>query len=321
MNKHGVDWNSSLCRILQKRMELDKLGRQLKLMAALTQNHTLRIDEISEVVGMNRRTIYRYLAAFREVGFVVEKEGKVYRLDQSSPFFQKISQGISFTEDEALTLSQIVNSTYSSSPKVKALREKLAGLYHLDTLMKHGLKNNTAKNVSNLFNAISEQRVVLFRNYKEDADAPANNHIVEPYQFIDDNKEICCYEIATKTNRVFKVDNMESVEFIDLLWAHEKEHVPFYKDVFGGMGQQQLPVSLILGDLSTRMLLEKISSVQSQLQPLSDGRYRLDAQVCNYAAVGRFVLALFDDIEVVDSPEFSSFLEQKIAKMCERMLH
>lgn len=67
-------------------MELEKFDRQLRLMVLLTQNRLLTIDDISRELGMSKRSIYRYVEAFRQMGFVVIKEGTRYRLDHTSPF-------------------------------------------------------------------------------------------------------------------------------------------------------------------------------------------------------------------------------------------
>lgn len=287
-------------------------------MTILTQNRTLRIDEISEAVGLNRRTIYRYLEAFREVGFIVKKEGKIYRLDHTSPFFQKITQGIHFSEDEALTISQVISSVYSNSPQVRHLREKLANLYQPEVLAKHGLDSLMAQNISSLFNAINEERVVLLRNYHSGSSGQVSNRIVEPYMFINENSEVRCYEIASHTNKTFKISRIEKVEFIDLLWSHKADHTPFYNDLFGFTGENRMPVSLILGHLSTNLLIEEYRDAQRQLTLLPDGRHRLDTEVCSYIGIGRFVMGLYEDIEIVDSPEFAEYMKQRIEKICER---
>lgn len=45
---------------------------------------------------------------------------------------------------------------------------------------------------------------------------------------------------------------------------------------------------------------------------MPDGRHRFDTEVCSYKGIARFVLGLFDDIEIVDSPEFMNYIQQKV---------
>lgn len=299
-------------------MELEKFARQLKLMLLLTQNRLLSIEEICNRVGMSRRSVYRYIDAFKSMGFVVKKEGTRYRLDHSSPFFSEIVTGIQFTEAEGVALSQILNSVYNNSAEVRALREKLSNLYNPDILSRHGVDSTLAQNISRIFQAIKEERVVLLRDYNSPSSGQVSNRIVEPYLFINENAEVRCYELSTKMNKTFKVSRCADVELLDLLWSHKEEHMPFYSDLFGFTGDTRLPVSILLGQLSTSVLLEEYPDAQRQMTLQPDGRQLLKTEVCSYVGIARFVLGLYDDIEVVDSPEFKEYLLQRVHHILEK---
>lgn len=299
-------------------MELEKFARQLKLMLLLTQNRLLSIEEICNRVGMSRRSVYRYIDAFKSMGFVVKKEGTRYRLDHSSPFFSEIVTGIQFTEAEGVALSQILNSVYNNSAEVRALREKLSNLYNPDILSRHGVDSKLAQNISRIFQAIKEERVVLLRDYNSPSSGQVSNRIVEPYLFINENAEVRCYELSTKMNKTFKVSRCADVELLDLLWSHKEEHMPFYSDLFGFTGDTRLPVSILLGQLSTSVLLEEYPDAQRQMSLQPDGRQLLKTEVCSYVGIARFVLGLYDDIEVVDSPEFKEYLLQRVHHILEK---
>ena len=103
-------------------MELDKFDRQLRLLLMLTQNRNLTVDDVSRQLSMSRRSIYRYIDSFKQMGFIVVKEGPRYHIDPESPFFKQITSLIHFTEDEAMTINQVLNSVYDNSPQVRHLR-------------------------------------------------------------------------------------------------------------------------------------------------------------------------------------------------------
>lgn len=296
-------------------MELEKFARQLRLMVLLTQNHTLTVDEIGRKIGISRRTIYRYLDAFQSMGFIVKKQGTKYCIDASSPFFQKVAKGITFSDDEALTISQVLNSVYDNSLQVRHLREKLSHLYNTNVLSKYGTDDGYARKVSLLYQAISEHRVVVLRNYNSPSGGSVENRIVEPYLFMGQNSEVRCYEIPTKTNKTFKVSRCESVELVDLLWSNEADHTPFFNDLFGFTGETRKKVSLLLGNLSTNILLEEYPDASRELTLLPDGRHRFDTEVCSYLGIGRFVTGLYEDIQIIDSPEFEAYIRERIARM------
>ena len=299
-------------------MELEKLGRQLKLMLLLTQNVRYSVDDISQKLGMSRRTVYRYIDAFKALGFVVEKSGTKYRLDHSSPFFHELTSEIRFTEDEALTIAQVLNSVYDNSTQIRSLRQKLTRIYTPDILAKHGVSTRFAHNLSTLFQCIREERVCLIRGYDSPSSGKVSDRIVEPYLFLNGNNEVRCYELASKMNKTFKLGRMESVEPLDLLWTNKDEHKPFYTDLFHFSGEERTLVTLLLGKLSTSLLLEEFPSAEEHLTQLPDGRHRLSTEVCSMKGVGRFVMGLADDIEVVHSPALSAYLHECAERAAER---
>ncbi len=299
-------------------MELDKFGRQLRLLILLTQNRRLTIEEIGEQLGMNRRSIYRYLDAMRAMGFIVKKEGTRYHIDHRSPFLRELVDGIQFSEDEAVVISQLLNAVYSNSPQVRALREKFAALYDTDVLERHGIDNTVAHNVSQLFRAIKEERVVLLRDYDSPSSGVVKNRIVEPYIFCSENSEVRCYELVTGENKTFKLSRCKSVELLDLLWSHKDKHKPYYTDLFHFSGEERYPVTLQLGHLSMNLLLEEYPDAERYLQPMTDGRYRLEVEVCSYKGIGRFVMGLIDDIQIKKSPDFVKYLKEKAALLTQK---
>ena len=115
-------------------MELGIFERQLRLMVLLTQNREYSLDELCRKLDMSRRTLYRYLELFRDIGFEVVKQGNVYRLDKSSPFFKEITQLVHFTEDEALTLRHVLDMASGTDVQVRHLRHKLERIYDFGIL-------------------------------------------------------------------------------------------------------------------------------------------------------------------------------------------
>lgn len=300
-------------------MDKERFDRQLRLLVLLTQDRDTDIDSLSRELQMSRRSIYRYIETFRELGFVVEKRGNRYRVSPSSPFFRRITERIHFTEDEALTINQVLNAVYDRSPQVRHLRQKLSSLYDFDVLARHGVDEHIARNLASLYDAVKLERVAVLRGYVSPSSGKVSDRMVEPYMFLSENSEVRCYELATGMNKTFKISRAERVDLLDMLWSHKEAHQPFYTDMFGFSGEQLFPVRLVLGALSARLLLEEVPSVASQLALLDDGRYRLHARVCSYKGVGRFVLGLCDDVEVESPRDFKDYLRARIRFLTQRI--
>lgn len=300
-------------------MELAKFDRQLQLMALLAQPAGIGVTQLAERTRLTRRTIYRYLDAFKEAGFVVEKHGTKYRLSHRSPFFKQITEHIHFTDDEALTLNGILNSVYDNSPQVRHLREKLSRLYDEKVLAAHGIDQRIARNLSQLYRAVSEERICVLHGYSSPHSHRTADRIVEPYLFLSANSEVRCYEPGSDMNKTFKIGRAESVELLDLQWAHKERHEAFRTDLFHFSGNRQLRVRLLLGRLAASLLREEYPGSERQLTTRDDGRELLDTQVCSYKGIGRFVLGLLDDIEIADSPDFADYLRGRLAQFRDRL--
>lgn len=300
-------------------MDKERFDRQLRLLVLLTQDRDTDIDSLSRELQMSRRSIYRYIETFRELGFVVEKRGNRYRVAPSSPFFRRITERIHFTEDEALTINQVLNAVYDRSPQVRHLRQKLSSLYDFDVLARHGVDEHIARNLAALYDAVKLERVAVLRGYVSPSSGKVSDRMVEPYMFLSENSEVRCYELATGMNKTFKISRAERVDLLDMLWSHKEAHLPFYTDMFGFSGEQLFPVRLVLGPLSARLLIEEVPSAASQLALLDDGRYRLHARVCSYKGVGRFVLGLCDDVEVESPREFKDYLRARVRFLTQKI--
>lgn len=300
-------------------MELDKFDRQLRLLLMLTQHRNLTVDDVSRQLSMSRRSIYRYIDSYKQMGFIVVKEGPRYHIDPESPFFKQITSYIHFTEDEAMTINQVLNSVYDNSPQVRHLREKLSSLYDYKVLSKHGVDEHIAQNLAALFDAVKTERMVVLRDYASPNSAQTSDRIVEPYLFVSENSEVRCYEIKTGQNKTFKLSRIRKVEPLDLLWSHKNEHAEYFTDLFHFSGEERFPVTLILGQLSMSLLVEEYPGASALLKQQEDGRFLLKTEVCSYKGIGRFVMGLIDDIEIVDSPDFVAYLRGKVEDLTQKV--
>ena len=300
-------------------MEQDRFDRQLRLLMTLTQNRRQTVEELSESLKMTKRSIYRYMGSFRQAGFILRKEGTRYSVDPASPFFEELGNYARFTEDEAVTISQVLNSVMSNSPQVRHLRQKLAHLYDFKVLTRHLVDDRMAHNLTVIYQAIMTERVAILHQYSSPSSGKVSDRIVEPYLFLPENNEVRCYEISTGQNKTFKLTRAKRVEMVDLLWTHKDAHEPFYQDLFHFTGEKRFPVKLLLGQLATNLLLEEYPAAETQLKQQADGRHLFTTEVCSYKGIGRFVLGLYEDIEIVDSPEFAQYMRERIQNLTQKI--
>ena len=233
-----ANWNCN------SQMRHDKLERELKLLLLLTENHNYTVQDICERIDISRRNLYYYLEFFRDAGFMVEKSKPYYRIRKDSPFFKKLDAIIRFSEDEALTIRNILDQTDDSSPQVQRIKQKLDRLYDLHILNNETLRLQQAQNISVIYEAIKSEQCVVLKNYSSPHSNTRRNRIVEPFLFMNGNREVRCYELESQMNKTFKLSRMEEAVLLDVRWSHKARHKQIYTDVFMFSSEQLIPIHL-----------------------------------------------------------------------------
>jgi predicted DNA-binding transcriptional regulator YafY len=289
-------------------------------MKMMTSGNRYTVEELAERLDTSYRSIYRYIDTFKEVGFVVHKEeGAVYRLGKESPYFKDISQLIHFTDEEAHIVNQLIGALDDTNTLKQNLRRKLSSVYNCTSLANSIVKGKNAENVNHIIEAIEEHKQVILHDYSSSHTGSKRNREVEPIAFTTNYVQIWCYDLSDGKTKIFNTARIGSVEILDTEWQHEAEHRCGQIDIFRNTGFEQMRVRLRLGVMSHNLLIEEYPLSERDLTQVDDTHWLLDTEVCNYAGIGRFVMGLIEDIEVVDSPDFVEYLRNKSNYLSQRL--
>ncbi len=295
-------------------MDQPKLERMLRLMKLLTANVEYSVDDLAERLSMSRRTIYRYIDTFREAGFVVKKRGNFIRLDKASPHFKDISQLVHFTEEEAVILRRAIESIDDTNTLKLNLKRKLYSVYDSRTLADTIVKGHNATNVHALIDAIENQQCVVLRNYQ--SSHATSDRKVEPFALTTNYIGVWCYDHTKGDCRLFKTARIDRVEATNESWSHQSLHKAQFTDIFrfNCDDNHKQHVTLRLGPLAHNLLLEEYPLAERDITTDSNGRITLSTDIADMRGVGRFVIGLLDDIEIIDSPELVEYIRNYINK-------
>lgn len=297
-------------------MDQPKLERMLKLMKLMTGNVNYTVNDLAERLDTSYRSIYRYIETFKDAGFVVQKlDGGVYKLGKESRYFKEISQLVHFTDEEAHIVNQLIEALDDTNSLKQNLRRKLTTVYNCTSMASSIVRGKNASNVNRLLEAIEERRQVVLVDYASSHTGVVRNRLVEPFGFTTNYVQAWCYEPESGMNKLFRVSRIGSVEVLDVEWQSEAEHAEGYIDIFRMTGFEQHRVQLRLGMLARNLLIEEYPLAERDIVSLGDKSWMLDTMVCNYLGIGRFVMGLLDDIEIVDSPEFDRYIADSISKI------
>ena len=278
----------------------------------LTANVEYSVDDLADRLDMSRRTIYRYIDTFREAGFVIKKHGNYIRLDKESPHFKDISQLVHFTEEEAVILRRAIESIDDTNLLKQNLKRKLYSVYDSGTLADTIVKGSNSSNVHSLIEAIENHKQVILHNYA--SSHSIRNRKVEPFGFTTNYVNVWCFDTEDNRCKIFKTARIGKVELCDTDFQHAELHKENFIDIFRMIateGGEPITVKLLLGRLAYNLIMEEYPLSERDLKQEDEKHWLLDTEVCNYVGIGRFVMGLAEDIEVVDSPDFTAFLRKK----------
>ena len=285
-----------------------KLGKLLELILYLNSRQGRTIDEITEKAEISRRTAFRYLNTIRDAGLVVNKENDRYRVDKEHGTGRDISELLHFNREEAYLLSQAIHSLCDETPIKANLFKKLYSIYDFHRVADTVVNKKQSENVHILIKAIEEQKQVVLRSYRSSSSKIIRDRLVEPYKFTYNDICVWCFDPEDRENKLFRVSRINRVEIYDKNWQYSSLHRNMEVDPFRISGPEKTPVKMMLGLRSYNLLIEEFPLAGEYVTKIDDRNYLFDGWVCGFEGVGRFVLGLINEIEILEPNTFKGYL-------------
>ena len=301
-------------------MRHDKLERELGLLLLLTENRHHDVETLCQRLSISRRMFYYYLESFRDWGFIVEKSGRCYSIDRESPYLKRLFETINFTEEEALTMLSILNKVGEENALAQRVRYKLNRFYDFHILDNPALRERVAHCVSVLYDAIKRKRVVKLVGYASPHSDTVSDRVVEPFLLLNDNNDVRCHELSSGENKTFKLSRMRDVIMLDLSWSHEARHKQVFTDIFMFSGEERFPVAVRLDRLAYQVFVEEYPRATHAVTSEDSAHYVLRTEVVSYRGIGRFVLGLYDHVEVLGDEGFQAYVRETLRRNYQRSL-
>ena len=301
-------------------MRHDKLERELNLLMLLTENHNYTVPDICERIGISRRNLYYYLEFFRDAGFIVENVRPYYRISKDSPFFKKMDAIVHFSEDEALTIRNILDLADDKSVQVQRIKQKLDRLYDFRILNDEVLREQQARNISVIYEAIKLERCVMLKDYSSPHSNTLRNRLVEPFLFMNGNREVRCFEPESGMNKTFKMARIGEVVMTDFSWGNKSCHRQVFTDIFMFSSEEPKHVKLRMDRLSRSLIVEEYPQSERFLTADGDQHWLLEMDVCSYVGIGRFVMGLYEGIDVLEDDGLKEYIREKITLLNKKQL-
>ena len=297
-------------------MSHSQYAKQLDLLAMLIDGDSHTADELCQVLGTTRRNLYYYFSFLRDYGFeLVRTSAGKYYIGPHSPFFRNISLSVDFTSQEVNYLVSLLAGTGDKSPLQHSVKRKLERFYGLSGFVDDATRRRVTSHAEILNKAIAQRKIVLLKDYSSPHSKTVSTRVVEPFLFLNEQADIRCYELSSHTNKTFKLSRIGSVVITDADWAFADSHKQVYTDIFLFSGDTRHHISLRMGQLSHNLMLEEYPQSERCFTQEDDSHWLFTTDVVSYLGIGRFVLGLFSDIQIIGDEGFKMYVRNVLKDM------
>lgn len=293
-------------------------ARIVEFILVLLNNKYATRAEMCKHFNITERTFYRYKNRLLDMGLVVKcEEGDIYRLETNDKLSRQLGELLYFSEEEAYILRAAIDSIDSHSRYKQQLKKKLYALYDSKFIADIAVDSAHRRNFDVLTEAIHSKRQVVLHDYRSAHSNTTTNRRVEPYEIASGLDQVWCFEPESMKVKMFKIARIREVEILSDGWRHEELHETGYVDIFRMHSTQRFPIKLRLTLRAANLLMEEYPLSNEYLTTDSANRYILSTDVCSLEGATRFILGLFDDIEILEGDELKAFVAYKV-KMLNR---
>lgn len=288
-----------------------KLQRLLRLILMLSGPRKFQRHEIAERLGIEERTVYRYLNTLEDVGLVLERKGGCKLITNYGPG-KDLGQIFHFTEEEMFLMHRLLEETEAKTAANEKLIKKLHALYDFKILKRlHG--KSELDHIDVLKNAIQNGKQVLLREYRSSHSQNIRDRKVEPFAFMHDYKGIWCFDVEDQQNKQFHLSRIKEVIVTENNWLYKKKHqIPFI-DAFRMSAEKSIGIVQLQMTLKAYNLLKDEYPLAIKfIEPSAErGSYILRIPVAAFEGIGRFIMGLPGEIEVLQPQELKDYLKEK----------
>lgn len=287
--------------------EHQKLYRVFRLIQLLSQPPYRKVARLAEILETSRETVYRYIRLLQDIGYQIDH-------DEHHRYFLLVDfaheDGKLFDTEEAGFLQDLLWQAPAGHPLRDRLLHKLNRQYSLAPLMQSLVKFNVYEHIRTLGQALESGLRVRLHNYYT-GEGKLSTRYVEPVEFQQGYTYIWAFDLDKQDYRQFKIERISDVEILDepITGEHESRTL----DLFGWTGPQWLPVTLKLSTRAHQLLLEEYPEARPFVRT-HKGQAIFDGMVRDWHGIGRFILGLPGQVEVVEPEELKHYLQKRIGE-------
>lgn len=280
----------------------------------LSSNVDYPTPELTERLEICERTIFRYINTLKSGGFtIVKKNRNTHKMIKMSSEEINLEELVLISSEEAFLIHRMLRSIAGDCPMVHNLELKLAAIFDAISVTEIIGNKTAAENIKMLKKAIKNQQRVILKAYESGHTMQVSDREVEPYGFSTNYADVYAYEIASGKNKMFKICRIGWVKPTCYDWEYQDAHEVISPDCFRMNGKESISVTLKMSLMAKNLLIEEYPLSARDLT-YEDGHWWLQTSVKNLSGIGRFVIGLADQIEVIDPPKLNAYIGEFVRR-------
>lgn len=292
--------------------DLQKIERIIRFLVLMSGNRSYTRSEIAERLQITERSVYRYLSAFKSAGLVVIHENG-YRLASDNSNAKAIGGLFHFSDEEVIVLYELISGAKGGNVIREKLVRKLHSLYDLKALASLS-GTSELEHVTRLREAIRTKKQVMLHAYRSSNSKTIQDRQVEPFEFLSGYEGIWCFDLTDQQNKQFLLSRIAEVKLQSRGWQYARQHKTPFTDAFGmSAAKPMAKVKLLLSLQAYNLLQEEFPLTKSNIKQQHE-RYLLEIPVADYHGIGRFVLGLPGEVDIMETKNFKEFLKKEMHK-------
>ncbi len=296
--------------------EQNKIKSTLHLMMLLSNGYGMTIDQIMTRLNATERTARRYLETLREVGFIIPRpKNGYYQIEEIASTHKGINKLLHFSEEEAYVLQRAIDSLSGDSMIKQNLAKKLYSLYKSDRVADIMVKESGSENIHRLNEAIKSKKQVLLKNYLSAHSNSRKDRLIEPFKFTTNYVSTWGYEVESGSCKMFKNTRIQSVELLHDAWKYADYHYAKFTDIFRMTSGERSSVELKLTVRACELLKEEYPLAEKYITTISDNEFLLKTDISGFHGVGRFIMGLFGEIEIISPIELKDYILERARRI------
>ncbi len=288
----------------------DTQARLTKMTMLLARRPGYSAVQLSQLLEVDIRTIYRYLERLEELGFSLDLDMKKRHFLSGGSLDQGLC--LKLEPEELAYLWDLLQEPGTSHVMARDLRRRMESVVRPHAVLEQQQAPTSLSRMLHLVrDALSEKTSLRLIQYRSNHSNQISDRLLQPLYLSDAGCYLIAYEPASDTVKQFKLTRAERIESCPQPITYMGDFVMV--DLFGMSGPTVTQVVIDCTQRAANLFLEEYYGAERFLTRQEEAVffYRIDIPVRSWVGIGRFLLGLPGEARVRQPAALLAYLEER----------